>query len=85
MFYSAVNVVFINQVAADPVSDFYLMRIADPDPGYQNDADPNPQHCLYLHSPPLLPPHTLYRAAQSSLGSECVTLGTLAPMVLRRK
>jgi hypothetical protein len=33
---------------ADP--DFYLMRIrilpaADADPGYQNDADPDPQHC----------------------------------------
>jgi hypothetical protein len=42
---------------ADPDSDFYLMRIrilldADPDadPGYQNDADPDPQHCCRICS-----------------------------------
>ncbi len=27
--------------------DFYLMRIADP--GYQSDADPDPQHCSKEH------------------------------------
>ncbi len=65
---------------ADQVSDFYLMQIrtrilfdadADPDPGYHNTVirihvEPYPQHCLYLQSPPILPPpphtHTLSRS-----------------------
>ncbi len=35
----------------DPDPDFYLMRIriffdTDADPGYKNDADQDPKHCL---------------------------------------